>query len=105
MTKTGTFSSFLHIRAIIGSRQHRHGVAAVLCGETVLEGPWHRVIKHVEGKLKKQGSTRLIKLCLLLQVQMQKLQERQTIKDSSKNRKNKEYRGIIHSIVGITGKT
>lgn len=46
-----TFASFLHVGAVVRTCQHRHRVAAILSGETVLKSPGHRVIEYVEGKL------------------------------------------------------
>lgn len=46
-----TFSTLLHIGAVIGSCQHRHRVAAVLSREAILEGPRNWVIEYLEGKL------------------------------------------------------
>lgn len=47
-----TFASFLHVGAVVGTRQHGHRVAAVLCGEAVLKAPRHRVVENMEGKLR-----------------------------------------------------
>lgn len=47
-----TFASLLHVRAVVGTCQHRHRVASVLGGETILEPSRHRVVENVKGKLK-----------------------------------------------------
>lgn len=50
-TTSLTFASFLHVGAVVGTRQHGHRVAAVLSGEAVLKTPGHRVVEYVERKL------------------------------------------------------
>lgn len=54
-----TFSSLLHVGAVVRPCQHGHGVAAVLGGEAVLKSPRDRVVEHVEGKLGKQTTTNI----------------------------------------------
>lgn len=51
-----TFAPFLHVRAVVGTCQHRHRVASVLSGETVLKPSRHRVVEHVKGKLRDKGN-------------------------------------------------
>lgn len=46
-----TFAPLLHVRAVVWTCQHRHRVAAVLSGETVLKASRHRVVEYVKGKL------------------------------------------------------
>lgn len=47
-----TFAPLLHVRAVVGTCQHRHRVASVLSGETVLKPSRHGVVEHVKGKLR-----------------------------------------------------
>lgn len=46
-----TFAPFLHIGAVVRTCQHRHWVATVLSGETILKSPRHRVVEYLKGKL------------------------------------------------------
>lgn len=57
-----TFASFLHVGAVVWSCQHGHRVAAVLSGEAVGKAPGHRVVEHLEGKLRNKHTLKTL-LC------------------------------------------